>query len=155
MLTATAPFRVSAMPLTFLRDLLGFRGAVHFVLEPLGDSADGVFAHLRCTDTAWLSGDRRVDNLSLLVTTPGVFWPNYEVRVDQTMVDELGLSQPGDVGLLAIVRSRHPLTTSTVNLYSPIVFNRRTGQADQLVPRISEQEVGWSLRTPFPSEPDA
>jgi flagellar assembly factor FliW len=140
------------MSLTFLRDLPGFRGAVHFVLEPLGDSGDGVFAHLHCTDTAWLSGDRRIDNLSLLVTTPGVFWPHYEVRVDQAMVEELELSQPGDAGVLAIVRSRYPLTASTVNLYSPIIFNRRTGLADQLVPGVSEQEVGWSLHTPFPSE---
>ena len=29
------------------------------------------------------------------------------------------------------------------------------GFADQLVPAASEQEVGWSVRTPFPPDRDA
>jgi flagellar assembly factor FliW len=90
-----------------------------------------------------------------LVTPPGVLWRGYEVQIDEAMVEELDLTGSEDAALLAIVHPRKPLSESTANLYSPIVINRRTGFADQLVPAASEQEVGWSVRTPFPPDRDA
>jgi flagellar assembly factor FliW len=71
------------------------------------------------------------------------------------MVEDLDLDGAEEAGLLAIVHPRTPLSESTANLYSPIVLNRRTGFADQLVPAASEKEVGWSVRTPFPPDRDA
>ena len=89
------------------------------------------------------------------MTPPGILWRGYEVRIDEAMVEELQLSGAEDAALLAIVHPRKPLSASTANLYSPIVVNRRNGFADQLVPAASEQEVGWSVRTPFPADADA
>ena len=65
-----------------------------------------------------------------------------------------GLSCAEDAALLAIVHPSQPLSESTANLYSPIVLNRHTGLADQLVPAATEQEIGWSVRTPFPIDRD-
>jgi len=148
MLTTAPPITVTGMELTFRRDMPGFKGARHFVLEPLGGEAAGIFAHLRCTDTVYVQGSRPIDNLTLLVTSPGFLWRDYEVQIGEAMVEELELSGSEEAALLAIVHPRKPLSESTANLYSPIVVNRRTGFADQLVPAASEQEVGWSLRTP-------
>ncbi len=155
MLTTAPPITVTGMELTFRRDLPGFKSARHFVVVPLGGEGPGIFAHLRCTDTVYVQGSRPIDNLTLLVTPPGIIWRGYEVQIDEAMVEELQLSGSEDAALLAIVHPRKPLSESTANLYSPIVINRRTGFADQLVPAASEQEVGWSVRTPFPPDPDA
>jgi flagellar assembly factor FliW len=103
----------------------------------------------------YIRGSRPLDNLTLLVTSPGILWRGYEVQIDEAMVEELQLSGSEEAALLAIVHPRKPLTESTANLYSPIVVNRRNGFADQLVPAVSEQEVGWSVRTPFPPDADA
>jgi flagellar assembly factor FliW len=154
MLTTAPPLTVTGMDLTFRRDLPGFKGARHFVVAPLGDGVPGIFAHLRCTDTVYVQGTVPLTNLTLLVTSPGILWNGYVVRIDDAMVDDLELSGADEAGLLAIVHPMKPLAKSTANLYSPIVVNRRTGFADQLVPAASEQEFGWSMRTPFPPDKD-
>jgi flagellar assembly factor FliW len=154
MSAVTAPIAITKMELTLRRDLPGFRGAQHFVVEPLGEGESNAFAQLRCTDTVYVESGPAIESLSLLVMSPGCLWREYEVQIDDAMVDDLGLSGSDDVALLVIVHPREPLSESTANLYSPIVVNRRTGVADQLVPAASEQEVGWSVRTPFPSRDD-
>lgn len=152
MLTANAPIPVTRMALTFNHDLPGFKGARHFTIEPLGETETPVFASLNCSDSVYLDGDTPIDRLVLLTMSPGAFWHDYEVHVEDEMVAELDLTEPDDAALLVIVHPKQPLGDSTVNLYSPIVYNRRTGLADQLVPASSEQEVGWSIRTPFPHD---
>jgi flagellar assembly factor FliW len=154
MLTTAPPLTVTGMDLTFRRDMPGFKGARNFVVEPLGDGVPGIFAHLRCTDTVYVQGGTPINNLTLLVTSPGILWRGYAVQIDEAMADELELSHSDEAALLAIIHPRRPLSESTANLYSPIVVNRRTGFADQLVPAASEQEFGWSMRTPFPPDRD-
>ncbi|MGA7835156.1 MAG: flagellar assembly protein FliW [Acidimicrobiales bacterium] len=150
--TATAQLPVVAMELTFVRDLPGFRGARHFVVEPLGEDAEGVFARLRCTDTVLLAGSQPFNDLRLLVTSPGMLWRDYEVELDEETVADLELGRADDVMMLVIIHPRQPLSASTANLFSPIIVNRRTGRADQFVPASSEQEIGWSVTTPLPLE---
>lgn len=150
--TATAQLPVVAMELTLLRDLPGFKGARHFVVEPLGDESDSVFGRLRCTDTVLVAGETPFNDLRLLVTSPGLLWRDYEVELDDETVVELELSDEQDVMMLVIVHPREPLSASTANLFSPIVVNRRSGRADQFVPARSEQEIGWSVTTPLPLE---
>ncbi|MBW4078075.1 MAG: flagellar assembly protein FliW [Acidobacteria bacterium] len=152
MLTANAPIHIERMALKFHHDLPGFRGARNFMIEPLGEPNAEVFASLRCSDTVYVQENVPIDNLVLLVMSPGAFWSDYEVRVEDPVVAELELTEANDAALLVIVHPKEPLTQSTVNLYSPIVYNRRTGAADQIVPATTEQEVGWSIRAPFPSE---
>lgn len=153
--TATAPVGIITRDLAFTRDLPGFRGARRFIVEPLGDDATPVFAQMRCTDVVDLGDGRQLENLTLLVTSPGILWPHYVVEIDDETVESLEISGADDVALLVIVHPRSPLSNSTANLFSPIVVNTRTGAADQLVPARTEQEVGWSVATPLPLEGDA
>ena len=134
-----------------VRDLPGFPGARHFSLEPLNEG-DSIFARLRCTDTVRMTTGLGIDNLVLMVVSPGAIWPDYSVSIDDATAKLLGLANADDALLLAVVHLRVPLTKSTVNLYSPIVVNLTTGQADQIVPSATEKELGWSVRTEFPSQ---
>ncbi len=145
------PITLSQREITFRRDMLGWVGAVNFVLEPLSDDADGVFAALCCTDTVRLHSGAVVPSPVFLVAPPGVFAPRYQIALDEQFADNLDLVVPEDAALLAIITQRQPLERSTVNLFSPIVVNRHTGMADQFVPASSEAEVGWRVRTPLPT----
>lgn len=154
MSTVRAPISITRMDLTLQHDMPGFKGARHFAVEPLVEEAPAIFARLRCTDSVHLHGGEMLNDLTLLVMSPKYLWQDYDIEIDDVMIEELGLSDPDDLALLAIVHPREPLWESTANLYSPIVVNRRTGLADQLVPNVSEQEFGWPVRVPFPLDRD-
>jgi flagellar assembly factor FliW len=150
--TLVRPITLVTREITFRREMLGWVGAVHFMLEPLSDDKDSeaVFAALRCTDTVRLRGGAVVPSPQFLVAPPGFFAPRYQISLDEQFAESLDLVVPDDAALLAIVTHRNPIERSTVNLFSPIVVNRHTGCADQYVPASSEGETGWSVRTPLP-----
>jgi flagellar assembly factor FliW len=146
--TAILPVTLSRMELVFRRDMLGWIGARHFQLEPIEGDVPGMFAELRCTDDVLLRSGMAVPSPRFLVLTPGYLWPNYQVALDDEFAEGLDIVVEEDAALLTIVTQRTPLDRSTVNLFSPIVVNRRTGLADQFVPATSEAEVGYRVRTP-------
>lgn len=147
--TATVPVTLSFMNVIFRRQLLGWVGAVHFVLEPVEGEIPGMFAELRCTDPVRLRTGAEVPSPRFLVLTPGFLFPDYLVALDDDFAESLDIVVQDDAALLTIVTQRDPLDRSTVNLFSPIVVNRRSGLADQFVPATSEAEVGWRVRTPL------
>lgn len=150
MRTVRAPMPITRIDLTFQHDMPGFRGARHFTVEPMVEDAEAIFARLRCTDSILLGSGETLKDLTLIVMSPRYLWQDFDVEISPSLFDELGLSDLEDLGLLVIVHPQEPLSKSTANLYSPIVFNVETGLADQFVPGVSEQEIGWSLRAPFP-----
>ena len=149
--TLVRPITPFGCDITFRREMLGWVGAVHFVLEPLSDDGgESIFAALRCTDIVRLRGGAVVSSPQFLVAPPDLFAPRYQITLDDHFAESLDLVVPDDATLLAIVTHRNPIERSTVNLFSPIVVNRHTGMADQYVPASSEAETGWSVRTPLP-----
>ena len=153
--TVAPPITLSPMEITFRRQMLGWVGAIHFLLEPIEGDPPGMFAELRCTDTVRLRSGVAVPSPRFLVLTPGYLWPDYQVALDDDFADSLDIVVQDDAALLTIVTQRVPIDRSTVNLFSPIVVNRRSGLADQFVPAASEADVGWRVRTPVVSSPVA
>jgi flagellar assembly factor FliW len=148
--TVTLPVTLSCMEITFRREMLGWVGAAHFVLEPMDGDVPGMFAELRCTDDkVRLRSGLAVPSPRFLTLTPWYVWPDYQVALDDEFADALDIRVEEDATLLAIITQRTPLERSTVNLFSPIVVNRHNGLADQFVPATSETEVGWRVRTPL------
>ncbi len=147
--TVTLPVTLSRMEITFRREMLGWIGARHFLLDPMEGDVPGMFAELRCTNDVLLRSGAAVPSPRFLVLTPGCLWPNYEVALDDEFADGLDIVVEEDAALLTIVTQRVPLERSTANLFSPIVVNCRTGLADQFVPATSETELGWRVRTPL------
>jgi flagellar assembly factor FliW len=137
------------MEVTFRREMLGWTGATHFLLEPIEGDIPGMFSELRCTDDVRLRSGVKVPSPRFLVVTPWYLWPNYQVALDDQFADALGIQVEEDATLLALITQRTPLQRSTVNLFSPIVVNRHNGLADQFVPAASETDVGWGVRTPL------
>ena len=85
-------------------------------------------------------------SLAFLVVSPFEVLPTYAPNISTDDATHLGLERPEDAELLNIVTLRAN-GNSTVNLKGPIVLNRHTLVAKQIVPaNVAE----YSLRHPLP-----
>ncbi len=85
-------------------------------------------------------------SLAFVVIEPAYFLPDYQPDIPQADVDFLGLTSPDDAAVYVIVTvfgSRR----ATVNLKGPIVINRNTGLAKQVVIANATQ---YSVQHPLP-----
>ncbi|MET0261336.1 MAG: flagellar assembly protein FliW [Rariglobus sp.] len=74
------------------------------------------------------------ETIQFVVIEPAGIIPDYELELFDEDAATLGISSSGDVLILNIVTvSRSMPATATVNLVSPVVVNRRTGLAKQVV----------------------
>jgi flagellar assembly factor FliW len=80
---------------------------------------------------AWLQV-RENSALAFVVIDPFVAMPDYQPDIPQADVDFLNLKQPDDALLLGIV-TIHDEHRATVNLKGPIVVNRHTHVAKQVI----------------------
>ena len=119
--------------LEFPDGLPGFPGARRFRLESLEDGL-APFCALRSLEA---------DGVQFVVVPPGAVFENYVVEVPEDDVELLGLQGADDALVVVIVTVSRP---PTANLLGPVVINRRTGVARQVV----LQSSGYDARTPLP-----
>ena len=119
--------------ISFAFGIPGFPDARHFRLVPWG-SEDSPFSVLQCLDQA----------LELVVMLPDDFFPDYAPEIDDETVERLGLVTADDALVLVIVTVKENVEQSTANLLGPIVINRHTRSALQVV--LAE---AWSPRRPL------
>lgn len=73
-------------------------------------------------------------SLSFFVVNPFLFFPDYEIDVDDKSLGELGVTSPEDVYVLAIITvSKTKPPSITANLQGPIVINKKNNKARQVV----------------------
>ena len=83
--------------------------------------------------------------LAFVVIEPFFFLPDYRPDIPQADVDFLGLSSPDDAVVYVIVTVGGP-RRATANLKGPVVINRNTGLAKQVViANASQYSVVHSL----------
>ena len=80
-----------------------------------------------------------------VVVPPDLFFPDYAPEVDDASAERLGLQSADDSLLLVVLTLGAEVADATANLLAPVVVNRRTHQAAQVV--LSED---WPLRAPLP-----
>lgn len=74
------------------------------------------------------------ETIQFVVIEPGGVIPDYELELFDEDAAQLGIAGPEDAFILNIVTvGRTQPATATVNLVSPVVVNRRTGLAKQVV----------------------
>jgi len=118
----------------FPEGLPGFPEARRFRLEPLEEGLEP-FLSLRSYD---------LPGLEFVVVAPGEIFSDYVIDIPQPDVERLSLEGADDVVVLTIVTVARP---PTANLLGPLVVNRRTAQARQVVLANSSYEVC----TPLPA----
>jgi flagellar assembly factor FliW len=122
---------------TFASGLPGFDDLRRFAVEPLGPEL-APFCRLRCLDRA---------GVEFIVVPPGLLFPDYAVEVDDDVVARLELAAE-DAVVLTIVTLADGGRVPTANLLGPLVINRRTRAAAQVVQHGSGYEVAVPLVSP-------
>ena len=113
----------------------GFPSAHRFELAPWGP-AGTPFMLLSSADDP---------NVGFVVVPPWVFYPDYEFELDNGTAERLGLTKAEDAIIFAVVTLRDRPEESTMNLLGPIVVNRFTHEAAQVV----LPSAGYSVRAPM------
>ena len=123
--TAEAP-PIDASPgehrLEFVRPLAGLPGSLRYALRPLGREYEP-FATIDSVDEP---------GLRLVVAPPALLFDDYVIEVPDADCEALVVDAPDHVGVLVIVRL-DCAPVPVANLMAPIVVNRATGAAAQVV----------------------
>jgi len=125
----------STAELTFRRGLPGFPGERHFTLVRWGED-DSPYS---------LLVDLESPELRFLVAPPSIFFPSYEVDLDDATVSNLDLRSAEEALLLIIISATDRAETATANLLGPLVINTRTRQGVQAI----LAESGYGTRVPL------
>lgn len=110
----------------------GFPDRRQFALVELDE--DGVLCALRSLEDP---------DLRFLVVPPAPFFPNYAPEVDDAVVSDLEIAAAEDALVLLVLRAGESLADTTANLLAPVVINRRTRRAAQVIlddPTLSVSE---------------
>lgn len=99
----------------------GFDDERRFTLVKLDD--DGMLCALTCLDS----------DLRFLVVSPTPFFPDYAPEIDDDVAQRLELMTADDALVLLVLTAGESLASSTANLIAPIVVNRNTYRAAQVV----------------------
>jgi flagellar assembly factor FliW len=110
--------------ITFPKGLPGFDTYTRFTLFPLSDQEELPFYFLQSVE----EGD-----LGFLVLNPFQFFPDYELKLDDDVVEQLHIEKPEDVLVLTTVTVPDTLQRATTNLKAPLVINVPKRLAKQVV----------------------
>lgn len=139
---ATGPGGFGSSPeetvLEFVAGLPGFPASRRFKVEDLGETLRPFCRIHSVTEPS----------IALVVVPPGVLFPDYSVEIDEEHIAQLGLSCADDVVTLVIVTLPPAPQPPTANLLGPIVVNRRTRQAAQVVQHRSSYGVAEPIAAP-------
>lgn len=109
--------------LRFDDGLPGFPDHHRFTLARWGGEGSA-FSLLRSVDD---------DELHFVVVPPELFFPDYAPVIDDDAVERLGLTAPDDAIVVVVVTLGATPEDATANLLGPIVVNRHTLVAAQVV----------------------
>ncbi|WP_375164520.1 flagellar assembly protein FliW [Domibacillus sp.] len=120
--------------ITFSSGIPGFESEKEFVLLAFPDN--DVFYALQSISTP---------SLSFIVTDPFSFFIDYNVQIDDATIEALSIEKEEDVTLLNILTVRDPFEETTANLQAPLVINKKTNSARQLILTGTPYETRHSL----------
>ncbi|WP_042222451.1 flagellar assembly protein FliW [Oceanobacillus manasiensis] len=111
----------------FASGIPGFIDEKHFILMELADNP--AFQILQSVETK---------DVAFVVTSPHTVYPDYTIKLDDTIIESLQIESENDVLLFSIVTLKSPFQKSTLNLKSPLVINSRSKRGKQYIVAIDE-----------------
>jgi flagellar assembly factor FliW len=122
--------------LTFSEGLIGLPGTTYTLV-----------AHGEGSPFHWLHSLEHPE-VAVPVTSPWIFFGDYEVRLTDDEAASMGLSEAGQAEVMCVVRAAPELADFTINLAGPIIVHSATRLCRQLV----KDRAGYSVRHPLFSE---
>lgn len=122
--------------LNFERGIPGFEEETKFVLLPADPSADSPFFFLQSAEHP---------AISFFLADPFVFLPEYEVKLDDALTEQLKLEDPTEAIVLVTVTPNKQIADATANLKAPIVINNHKQLGKQIVLQNPNYQVKHPL----------
>ncbi|GKW46580.1 flagellar assembly protein FliW [Planococcus sp. NCCP-2050] len=110
--------------LTFTKGIPGFEEMKKYVLLPADESSDSPFFFLQSIESA---------ELSFFLVDPFSFFPEYDIKLAEQLVERLELEEPTDAIVLTTVSVTGEMKDATTNLKAPLVINNRKKIGMQIV----------------------
>jgi flagellar assembly factor FliW len=130
---------VDGAVLDFGGGIPGFPASRHFRLESLAPELQP-FCVMRSVEEP---------TISFVLVAPGGPFPDYTIEIDEQHVANLGLESADDAMVMTIITIGQP---PTANLLGPVVVNRRTRVAAQVVQYQSTYRAAEPLAPAGPPE---
>lgn len=118
---------------TFVHPVIGLGRSTRYAIRPLGASWDPYVALVSLDEAG----------LAFMIVPPAALFSDYVIEIPDDDVALLGLESGEDAVVFVIVR-RRGVPTPVVNLVAPVIVNRRTLAAAQVV----LQDSGYGLMVP-------
>jgi flagellar assembly factor FliW len=122
--------------LTFPDGLIGLPGTRYALL-----------AQTEKTPFYWLHSCDYAD-VAVPVTTPWLFFSNYEVEIPDDEAGRLGIVESNQAEIFCVVRANAELKNFTINLAGPVIVNTDTRKGRQII----NGATGYSVRQPLFAE---
>lgn len=119
--------------IVFKKGLPGFDGLKNFDLVALEQAG---FFNLSSSEEK---------EISLLLVDPYMYFPNYEVEIDDSVMSRLNIKDANDVLILSVVTLNNDVEKITINLRAPIIVNINTGDSEQIILSREDYLVRQSL----------
>ncbi len=111
----------------------GFYGFKDFHAFALIDAPQKPFIWVQSLDKA---------DLAFLAIDPFLFRPDYEIDIEDSLLEPLGIENPSDVIVFALVTIPPDGSPVTANLQGPLIINKRNNRAMQAV----LSDVKWKTK---------
>ncbi|MBQ7515021.1 MAG: flagellar assembly protein FliW [Schwartzia sp.] len=107
----------------FADGMPAFEGEHDYVIVPFDESSPYVFLQ-----------SVKTPELAFLITMPFVFFPDYEFQLEDDIAEKMGLKSPDDMLIYTLITIPDGnIKEMTANLMAPVVINKATNQARQIV----------------------
>lgn len=120
--------------LTFNKGILGFENLRKFILIDLKEYEPFKLFH-----------SLEDDELGIIVTSPYEFFDKYEVKLNDDIIQYLGIKKPEEVIILTTVTLNSDPKKITTNLQGPIVLNTLKNLGEQIIIDNGKYKVKESL----------
>lgn len=85
--------------------------------------------------------------VAFIVANPYTVVDNYTFQVDDPTIDLLEIQKEQDVFILGVLSLKDPFESSTINLQAPLIFNKITKKAKQMILNDNNFTVRHPIRT--------
>jgi len=110
--------------ITFNKGIPGFEESKEYVLIPADDKGETPFFFLQSIDR---------EEVNFFLVDPFSFFKEYDVKLEEQMVERLELESPSDALVLTTVTANGEIKDATTNLKAPLVINNSKQLGMQIV----------------------
>ncbi|RNF38809.1 flagellar assembly protein FliW [Planococcus salinus] len=110
--------------LSFAKGIPGFEDMKEYVLLPADEEGESPFFFLQSIESA---------ELSFFLVDPFSFFKDYDIKLEEQLVERLELEEPTDAIVLTTVSVTGEMKDATTNLKAPIIINNTKKLGMQIV----------------------